>query len=182
MKSIRAFYSLVLVTFICFSCKKEAETVSETQDTAPKEIIMPRVQAIPTETNIQQPISQEVIPVQNQNTTQNTQTVTQTQVVTKPGMNPPHGQPGHKCEIPVGAPLNSVVTKPKAGATITQQPTFTTTTTTTTNAPTSTVASTPAILNPNSGETAATAPGMNPPHGQAGHDCAVAVGAPLPKK
>ena len=28
---------------------------------------------------------------------------------------------------------------------------------------------------------APTQPGMNPPHGQAGHDCAVAVGAPLPK-
>ena len=23
------------------------------------------------------------------------------------GMNPPHGQPGHRCDIPVGAPLNS---------------------------------------------------------------------------
>ena len=27
-----------------------------------------------------------------------------------------------------------------------------------------------------------TKPGMNPPHGQAGHDCAVAVGAPLNSK
>ena len=26
-----------------------------------------------------------------------------------------------------------------------------------------------------------TAPGMNPPHGQEGHVCSVAVGAPLPK-
>ncbi|MBK6446411.1 MAG: hypothetical protein IPF81_14280 [Bacteroidetes bacterium] len=26
-----------------------------------------------------------------------------------------------------------------------------------------------------------TAPGMNPPHGQPGHDCAIAVGAPLKK-
>lgn len=24
---------------------------------------------------------------------------------TAPGMNPPHGQPGHRCEIPVGSPL-----------------------------------------------------------------------------
>jgi hypothetical protein len=24
-----------------------------------------------------------------------------------PGMNPAHGQPGHRCEIAVGAPLNS---------------------------------------------------------------------------
>src|SRR5688572_14008415 len=29
------------------------------------------------------------------------------QTTTAPGMNPPHGQPGHRCEIAVGAPLNS---------------------------------------------------------------------------
>ena len=27
--------------------------------------------------------------------------------VTASGMNPPHGQPGHRCDIPVGQPLNS---------------------------------------------------------------------------
>ena len=26
---------------------------------------------------------------------------------TAPGMNPPHGQPGHRCDIAIGAPLNS---------------------------------------------------------------------------
>ena len=41
--------------------------------------------------------------------------------------------------------------------------------------------STPSILQPNAASTP-TAPGMNPPHGQEGHDCAIAVGAPLPKK
>jgi hypothetical protein len=55
------------------------------------------------------------------------------------------------------------------------------TSSTITPAPTTQAATTPAILNPNATETV-TAPGMNPPHGQAGHDCAVAVGAPLPKK
>ena len=32
---------------------------------------------------------------------------------TAPGMNPPHGQPNHRCDIPVGAPLNSPAVKPK---------------------------------------------------------------------
>ena len=27
--------------------------------------------------------------------------------VIAPGMNPPHGQPGHRCDIAVGAPLDS---------------------------------------------------------------------------
>lgn len=29
------------------------------------------------------------------------------------GINPPHGQPNHRCDIPVGAPLNSPLAKPK---------------------------------------------------------------------
>lgn len=94
---------------------------------------------------------------------------------TAAGMNPPHGEPGHRCDISVGAPLNSKPTVPQAGTAATPQqsaPTFT-----------------PAPVTP--GSTAATAttaapatttaPGMNPPHGQPGHDCAIAVGAPLKK-
>ncbi|MGL2964736.1 hypothetical protein ACSVH2_13020 [Flavobacterium sp. RSB2_4_14] len=178
MKSKLVFNSLVLFAILFISCKKEEETVSDSPSNTPKEIIIPRVQAIPAQANMQQAVSQNVAPVQNQNAPQNIQTVTPNPVVTKPGMNPPHGQAGHRCDIAVGAPLNSPVSKPKPGATITQQPTFTTSTTT--NAQT-TPASAPAILNPNAATTV-TAPGMNPPHGQAGHDCAVAVGAPLPKK
>ncbi len=34
-------------------------------------------------------------------------TITPTAQATAPGMNPPHGQPGHRCDIPVGSPLNS---------------------------------------------------------------------------
>ena len=37
----------------------------------------------------------------------------QTQATTvAPGMNPAHGQPGHRCDISVGAPLNSAPAKP----------------------------------------------------------------------
>jgi hypothetical protein len=90
-------------------------------------------------------------------------------VTTAPGMNPPHGQPGHRCEIAVGAPLNSQPVKPSPGAQT--QPTA---------APTS--FSPPAARQqPATAAPVATAPGMNPPHGQPGHRCEVAVGAPLPK-
>lgn len=88
-------------------------------------------------------------------------------VATAPGMNPPHGQPGHRCEIAVGAPLNSQPTKPTQSAQ--QQP-----------------ANNPAAFSPpaarqQSATPVVTAPGMNPPHGQPGHSCSIAVGAPLPK-
>jgi len=72
-----------------------------------------------------------------------------------PGMNPPHGQPNHRCDIPVGMPLNSPPgTRPTP--TITSQPNVSAQT-----AP------------------ATTAPGMNPPHGQPNHRCDIPVGAPL---
>ena len=70
-------------------------------------------------------------------------------------LNPAHGQPGHRCDISVGAPLSSAPpVKPN------------------TPLPTASVkpVNTPATL---------TAPGMNPQHGQPGHRCDIAVGAPL---
>lgn len=82
---------------------------------------------------------------------------------TAPGMNPPHGQPGHRCDIAVGAPLNS---KPAAPAT--------TTGTTVSAQPQVTMTEVPTKVK--------TLPGMNPPHGEPGHRCDIAVGAPLNSK
>ena len=80
---------------------------------------------------------------------------------TAPGMNPPHGQPNHRCDIAVGAPLNS---KPAAAT----NPT-----------PVNTQQQVTMKEVPN---TQKTLPGMNPPHGEAGHRCDIAVGAPLNSK
>lgn len=80
------------------------------------------------------------------------------------GMNPPHGQPGHRCDIAVGAPLNS---KPAA------QPAAPATATTPVAAPA------PPPVTVQKAAPVATAPGMNPPHGQPGHRCDISVGAPL---
>jgi hypothetical protein len=91
------------------------------------------------------------------------------------GMNPSHGQPGHRCDIPVGAPLNSPVAKPVAAAPAqsgSTSQTFTVTPPPANNA-------VPALLSTE--KPVATAEGMNPPHGQTGHRCDIAVGAPLPK-
>jgi len=79
------------------------------------------------------------------------------------GLNPAHGLPGHRCDISVGAPLNS----PPGN---TAAPSVQTT------APAPAPVMTPAPTNtPSSGSTAK----LNPAHGQPGHDCAIAVGAPL---
>lgn len=82
---------------------------------------------------------------------------------TPAGKNPPHGQPGHRCDIPVGADLSAPVATGKATATgqaqnVTVQPT-----------PTSQITTVKTTV----------APGMNPAHGEPGHRCDIPVGAPL---
>ena len=71
-------------------------------------------------------------------------------------INPEHGLPGHRCDLPVGAPLT-------ASAGSTPNP-----------APTSQLPST--SVSPIRVDQS---PTVNPPHGEPGHDCSVAVGAKL---
>ena len=77
---------------------------------------------------------------------------------TTAALNPAHGQTGHRCEIPLGAPLDQAPAN-----TLQQQQT----TTTSGNV-------SPVRLN-----SSTATPLKNPPHGQPGHDCAVPVGADL---
>ena len=120
MKSNLIFSSLLSVSFLFVSCKKEEEA-AVTSDDKPKEIIMPRVQSIPVQANNQQ--VQNATPLQSQQPVTNGQPVTLQSapqpVATKPGMNPPHGQPGHRCDIAVGAPLSS---PPGTGQAVTSTP------------------------------------------------------------
>lgn len=83
------------------------------------------------------------------------------------GLNPAHGQPGHRCDIPVGQPLNS---KPPAKGGVPNT--------------VATVASPTASTTPVKSD-GLFAKGLNPAHGQTGHRCDIAVGQPLnaaPKK
>jgi hypothetical protein len=96
------------------------------------------------------------------------------------GMNPSHGQPGHRCDIPVGAPLNSPVTKPATTTTTAAAPQSGTIEKSFTVTPPANNA-VPALLSTETAKPVTTAEGMNPAHGQPGHRCDIAVGAPLPK-
>lgn len=69
-------------------------------------------------------------------------------------LNPAHGQPNHRCDLAVGAPLTS---SPSEGK---QTP------------PAAPVNSNP-LINTNGSVK------LNPEHGMPGHDCAIAVGEPL---
>lgn len=74
-------------------------------------------------------------------------------------VNPAHGQPGHRCDLPVGAPLNSSAA----------QQTQTRQTNNGSNSSSSTVS--PIRVDQT--------PDVNPPHGEPYHDCSIPVGAPL---
>ena len=64
--------------------------------------------------------------------------------------NPAHGQAGHRCDIPVGAPLNSPPANTNSGS--------------------------PVI---NSSSNSSSTAKLNPAHGQPGHRCDIKVGDPL---
>lgn len=149
-------YSLLLVGAIFISCKEtkdEAETETTAAETNTAVTTNTETTAAPDT-----PVSN-AAPV----------AAPATSTTTAPGMNPPHGQPGHRCEIPVGAPLNSQPSN-TGTAPMMQQPAQ------------QPAAKPQSFMQPSAAQqTATTAPGMNPPHGQPGHRCDVAVGAPLPK-
>lgn len=97
-------------------------------------------------------------------------------------VNPPHGQPGHSCAIPVGAPMSSLPAGGATGAAATTTPiTIEPSTQPQTTAPQVTI---PQSTAPQSTSPQGSAPAsgvrLNPPHGQPGHSCDVEVGTPLP--
>lgn len=107
-------------------------------------IAIPFFSACKEDPKKEEPAAQET-PAQN-----NTQVETNAAGSGEIALNPAHGQPNHRCDIPVGAPLNS-----SPSNTNTQQ--------------------SPLM---NNGSSPATGK-LNPPHGQPGHRCDIKVGDPL---
>ena len=96
--------------------------------------------------------------------------VSNSQASSNPGaLNPAHGQPGHRCEIAVGAPLSSAPAQNVSQQAVTTQPTSVTQQAV--QAPAQTQTATPTVNE--KGQK------LNPAHGMPGHSCEIAVGAPL---
>ncbi|TRX03652.1 hypothetical protein [Flavobacterium gawalongense] len=151
---MKSFLSLLFVSSILLaSCKKELEPQ---QSTAPTNVVP--FTEVGKQMQNQSAISSQV--QQDPNMVNQNKALATPAPVAK-GMNPAHGQPGHRCDIPVGAPLNSPIATAKNTPVI--QPVST-----------NPVTSAPTVTTP-------TPEGMNPPHGQTNHRCDIAVGAPLPK-
>lgn len=167
MKTKIFLSSLLAVSFFMVSCKKELqpqESPASVETAVTDATGTANQQATAQPVNMQ---SQQQPVVQQQASTQ----VQPQATATAPGMNPPHGQPNHRCDIAVGAPLNSPPGKnpgQQAPAPVQAQKPVTATPANTT------------MLPSNTGGTPVAA-GVNPPHGMPGHRCDVAVGSPLPK-
>lgn len=142
---------LLLSLLFTFSCKKELVPQESSAISVP----------VTTENGSESTV---VSSATNVNPTQSVPIPQQNSNVNASALNPPHGQAGHRCDIAVGAPLNSPPNKAMSKSTVTN------------SVPNPQV---PTVLKPNATTTVVTKPGMNPPHGQAGHRCEIAVGAPL---
>ncbi len=174
MKTSYLFLALLSGSLFLSSCKKEEEAVTEEPSAA-----IETTTAAPKITTTPAP---------------------STPKGEKPALNPAHGEPFHRCDIAVGAPLDGPATQqgdspikqstgPKsffktvqsenATAATTQpgQPAQPSPAATTTITPTASQAkpTTPAATTANTPK-----PKNNPAHGQPHHRCDIAVGAPLP--
>lgn len=152
---------LIILTLALVSCQKK----NETPETLSPELASYEQKSASDSSNVTS--TQNSAPIIMNNSApvapqSNTVSVNQPKP-TAPGMNPPHGQPNHRCDIPVGTPLNSKKAEPTTVKTTDIQ--------TTTTAPI-------AVPENNAGSTSV-ADGMNPAHGQPGHRCDIPVGAPL---
>ena len=157
---MKSFLTLLFASSIVLtSCKKETESQNSPTPTnvVPFTEIGSQMKNEAIANQVQQPT----------NAVNSTNVMTTTTATVADGKNPAHGQPSHRCDIPVGAPLNSppATTTPKPAV---QQQTQSVST------PIQ-VPAAPAVA------TTPTPEGMNPPHGQTNHRCDIAVGAPLPK-
>ncbi|HEY6505618.1 MAG TPA: hypothetical protein VIZ28_16700 [Chitinophagaceae bacterium] len=158
MKNITLF-AILLAIFAATGCLNDSNTKIERAEPVPQ-IAVPPASSNPNTgiTPVTQPVPATITPV--------AAPVTTATPASTAKLNPAHGQPGHRCDISVGAPLDS-----KPGQAI-AQPQATTT-------PANIV--TPTIAQPVTAPQTA-APGLNPAHGQPGHRCDIAVGAPLNSK
>ena len=90
----------------------------------------------------------------------------------KPALNPAHGEPFHRCDIAVGAPIDSAPQQNPAPQVVPQQ--------SASNNNFNTTPISPSIAQPAaSPQATGPKPALNPAHGEPHHRCDLQVGAPL---
>lgn len=140
---------VIITTFaLLVSCEKSAQSTAK-DNTAPK-------------TATEAPAT----PATNNANTASTSTAG------KPALNPAHGEPHHRCDIAVGAPIDSEPVAQNAAPQMTQQAAPATSFNTNPIAPSNAPVSSPVTAT-------GPKPALNPAHGEPHHRCDLQVGAPL---
>jgi len=155
-------FHLILILFLSISCKNDS--ADSNPDVTPVEGLIDSASAAAAITLPAPPLGLSTPPVPKQSMPTMPAPVVSKTTGQQGPLNPPHGQPGHRCDIPEGSPLNSA---PKA-ATPSPAPAK--------QAPVQQVVTAPVTQPAAASGTAK----MNPAHGEPGHRCDIAVGAPLP--
>ncbi|OSZ77774.1 hypothetical protein CAP36_15545 [Chitinophagaceae bacterium IBVUCB2] len=166
MKHIN-FFAAIATSIVIISCGSSDKETQATQPTV-VEGNTPSTTSTATPATNSSTIAAPVIP------TNSATTPTQAANTTSSALNPEHGKPGHRCDIAVGAPLNSKPTTPTVATPTISTPTSVSQPVVTQNSP---------VVNSSKPVTATkSAAGINPAHGQPGHRCDIAVGASLDSK
>ncbi len=163
--------TVVLGTMIsCSPAQKESKPVEvQQQNQVPNTIVKPDTSA--TVSSI--PVTVPATVTTNEPMVVNTAT-------TPPELNPAHGQPYHRCDIPVGSPLNAAApAKAAVSAKATSPINRTGTSPTLENAARLNGQRTNNLTTPTVANATTTPPKLNPPHGQPFHRCEIPVGSPL---
>ena len=149
------YYTLIITIITVSSCKNNDVEKVQTGSKVVVPFTQQNASSLQNQ-NVQTPV------VQKSNLFQENNTLSSPSVAQN--LNPAHGQPNHRCDIAVGAPLNS----PSNTAAPEKQ----------------TRAQSTQVITPiqNSIAKTVTPKGINPPHGEIGHRCDISVGAPLNSK
>jgi hypothetical protein len=164
----------------CNSAKNDSKqpTQSENQEQSMEQNNMANTE---TEANLSEEVDEQEIAAPAQQTTEQAGPEQNNAEVM---LNPPHGEPYHRCDIPVGAPLNSPPANP-ARQTTTAAPRTQNSAPATANNPTAPTIENAMRMNPSQSRSttpanSGTKPRLNPAHGQPWHRCDIPVGSPLP--
>lgn len=170
MKHLAKKYNIVLISILAFFTIVSCSPARNDSGQTPKVPVIPQNQVQDNTADAQ---TLDTATMESANLPSSEEKSTQVTI------NPPHGEPGHRCDIPVGAALNS-------------QPV---------NTPRQTINNSPSVATPNIANSqgaptienakrlnssqpitssAQNSGRLNPPHGQPGHSCEIPVGSPLP--
>ena len=164
---------LIAGAAVLYSCDKKQSSVTEMQ-----EVAVPVSDSTTMADSVSANISGENVELVSQVTGATPTEVPATAVAAKssgvrPALNPEHGQPYHRCEIEVGAPIDSAPTQNTAPQMVPQQ--------SVPNAGCNTNPISPSLApsSPSAVQATGPKPANNPVHGAPHHRCDLEVGAPL---